>query len=140
MLRNSAEQVDQRLVCLQSLRRKARQRAAKIGTVEFRIFVDLARQEPLPKRAIRHETYPEFLECGYHLLLRLPPPQRIFALNCGERLDRVGAANGIYARLGKSEVLDLTGLDQFLHRARHVFDGHVRIDAVLVVEVDHVGL
>src|SRR5271157_5776954 len=103
--RNPAEQVDQRLVRFESLRRKARQRAAEIGAVEFRVFVDLARQEALPKRAIRHETNPEFLECGYHFLLRLPPPQRVFALQCGERLDRVGAANRLYACLGKSEVL-----------------------------------
>jgi len=32
---------------------------------------------------------------------------------------------------------DLAGRDQILHRARDVFDGNVRIDAVLIVEVDH---
>ena len=29
--------------------------------------------------------------------------------------------------------------DEVLHRARDVFNGHVRINAVLVEEVDHVG-
>src|SRR3989454_9014467 len=103
---------------------RSRQRAAKIGTVEFRIFVDLARQEALPKRAIRHETNPEFLECGYHFLLRLPPPQRVFALQCGERLDRVCAANRLYARFGHAKVLDLALLDQFLHRTGDILYGH----------------
>jgi hypothetical protein len=37
-------------------------------------------------------------------------------------------------------VPDRAFLDQILHRPRHVFDRHVRIDAVLVVEVDAVGL
>ena len=131
-----AEQVDQRLVRLESLRRKARQRAAEIGAVEFRVFVDLAGQEALAKRAIRHEADPEFLERGYHFLLRLPPPQRVFALQRGERLDGVRAANRLHACLGKSEVLDLPGLNQFLHRAGHVFDGHVRVDAMLIQQVD----
>ena len=41
---------------------------------------------------------------------------------------------------GKTEVAYLAGADQFLHGARHFFDGHVRIDAVLVEEVDGVDL
>ena len=34
---------------------------------------------------------------------------------------------------------DLSFLDEILDRAGHVFDRHVRIDAVLVVEIDAVG-
>ena len=37
----------------------------------------------------------------------LPPPQRVFALERGDRLDRVGAADRLHARFGKAEVLDL---------------------------------
>jgi hypothetical protein len=33
-------------------------------------------------------------------------------------------------------MLDLPLLDQLLHRPRHVLDQHVRIDPVLVIEVD----
>ena len=35
---------------------------------------------------------------------------------------------------------DLSGLDQILDRAGHVFDRHGEIDPVLVVEIDAVGL
>ena len=31
-------------------------------------------------------------------------------------------------------------LDQFLHRAGDVFDRHVRVDAVLIEQIDHIGL
>ncbi len=37
-------------------------------------------------------------------------------------------------------MLDLTFPDQLLHRAGDVFDGYVRIDAVLVEQIDTVGL
>ena len=41
---------------------------------------------------------------------------------------------------GKPEMQNLPFLDEFLHRSGHVFDGHLRIDPVLVVKVDVVGL
>ena len=34
---------------------------------------------------------------------------------------------------------DLAGPYELLHRARHVLDRHVRIDAVLIEQIDHVG-
>ena len=48
--------------------------------------------------------------------------------------DRCGAG------FRQSEVPDLALLNQVFHRARDVFDGNVRIDAVLIEQVDHVGL
>ena len=52
----------------------------------------------------------------------------------------MGAADGLRAGLGQAEVLDLAFPDQVLHRARDVLDRHVRVDAVLVEQVDGVGL
>jgi hypothetical protein len=49
------------------------------------------------------------------------------------------AADGAHARLGHSEVADLPGLDQFLDGAGDVLDRHLRVDAVLVEQVDGVG-
>ena len=37
-------------------------------------------------------------------------------------------------------MLDLALPDQLLHRARHVLDRHVRVDAVLVEQVDGIDL
>ena len=53
-----------------------------------------------------------------------------------DRLDRVRAPDRLHARFGKAEVLDLACLDQVLHRAGDVLDRHVRVDAVLVEEID----
>ena len=139
-LRDRAEQVDEGLVGLERVGREARERAAKIGGVELRIFVDLAGEEAFAERAIRHETDSEFFERGDHFLLGLAPPEGVFALQRCERLDGVGAANRFHAGLGKSEVLDLAGLDEFLDGAGHVFDGHVGIDAMLIEKVDGVDL
>ena len=36
--------------------------------------------------------------------------------------------------------MTLPCLDQLLHRSRHVFDGHVGVDAVLIEQVDGVDL
>ena len=50
----------------------------------------------------------------------------------------MGAADRLHARFGQAEVLHLALLDQLLHRARDVFDRHVRVDPVLVEEIDDV--
>ena len=46
----------------------------------------------------------------------------------------------LHARFGKTEVLDLACLNQFLHRAGDVFDGHVRVNPMLIEQVDDINL
>ena len=58
----------------------------------------------------------------------------------GHGLNGVGATDRLRSRLGKAEVFDLTFLDQLLHRSRHVLDRHVRVDAVLIEEIDDIDL
>src|SRR5438552_17866953 len=53
-------------------------------------------------------------------------------------MDLVRAADGRRTRLGQSQRPHLALLDEPLHRADRFFDRRVRIDAVLVVEVDYV--
>jgi hypothetical protein len=50
------------------------------------------------------------------------------------------AADRPHACFGQSEVLDLAFPDEVLHRAGNVLDGYVRIDAVLIEEIDAIGL
>src|SRR5437667_12024265 len=57
-----AQQINQRLIGFSSLRGKARDDVAEIGTIELRIFVDLAREEALTKRAKWNELDREFFE------------------------------------------------------------------------------
>src|SRR5712691_10880646 len=81
---DAAEQIDQGLICLESLRREARKGAAEVGTVELRAFVDLPREKALAQRAVRDKSDSEFLQGWYHFLFRSPRPQRVFALESGE--------------------------------------------------------
>src|SRR5271157_2284640 len=72
---NAAEQINQGLIRLESLRREARESAAEVGAVESRVFVDLAREEALAQRAIGNEANSEFLEGRYYFLLRSSRPK-----------------------------------------------------------------
>ena len=51
-------------------------------------------------------------------------------------MDRVSPADGRGRRFAQAEVAHLSLLHQLRHRADGLFDGDVRIDAVLVEEVD----
>jgi hypothetical protein len=51
-------------------------------------------------------------------------------------VDRKGAAERGGPGLRQAEMLDLAFPDQFLDRSRDVFDLHLRIDAMLVEQVD----
>ncbi len=130
------KQINDHPVGFARLRRKARQAAADIDTGEGGVFVDLSGEIAPAQRAERHEADPKFLACRQHFLLNGSPPQRVFALDCRDRLDGVGAADGFRACFRKAKVLDLACLDQVLHRSRHIFDGHVRVNPVLVKQIN----
>jgi len=49
-------------------------------------------------------------------------------------------ANRLCARLGKPEVLHLPGLNQFLHRTRNIFYRHVRVNPMLIQQIDSIHL
>src|SRR5579862_145881 len=53
-------------------------------------------------------------------------------------MNGVGAPDRRGSGLGKTQVAYLPPLDQSRHRANGVLDGRVRIDPVLVVEIDHI--
>ena len=55
-------------------------------------------------------------------------------------MHRVGATDRLDARFRKPEMLHLALLDQFLDRTGDVFDWHVRVDAVLIEQIDHISL
>src|SRR6267154_365153 len=132
LFREFAEQINQRLVRFTVLRVKAWDGVAEIRVIELRIFVDLACQKTLTKRSKWNESDPEFFQ--------LPPPERVLALKCGDRLNRVCAADRLRSCFRKAEVLNLTLLDELLHRSRDFFDRHVRIDTMLVEQVDRIHL
>jgi hypothetical protein len=54
-------------------------------------------------------------------------------------MDRMGATERLRARLGKAEMLDLACRDEVFHRACHIFDRYIRVNAMLVIQIDNVG-
>src|ERR1700730_13298775 len=48
--------------------------------------------------------------------------------------------NRLHARFGQTEVLDLAFANKILYRARDVLNWDVRIDAVLIEQIDPIGL
>src|SRR5262249_45394473 len=135
-----AKQVNQSLIRFPSLRRKAREDVAEVGAVERSVFVDLAREEALPQRAIWNEADSEFLKGRQRFRFWPSRPQRVFALDCGDRLDRVCATNRLRSCFRKAEVFHLTLLNQVLHRSRNVFDWHVWINTVLIEQINDLDL
>ena len=83
---------------------------------------------------------PSSSSVGNNFRFRLSPPQRVFALERRHRLHCVRATDRLHARFRKAKVLDLALLNQVLHRSGDIFDRHVGIDAVLIEEVNDVGL
>jgi hypothetical protein len=59
-------------------------------------------------------------------------------LDGGHGLDRVRPTDRLGGCLRHAEVLHLAGLDEFFDSAGDVLDGYLRVDSVLVVEVDGV--
>ena len=55
-------------------------------------------------------------------------------------MDGMGATNRLGSRFREAEVPDLALPNQLLHCSSHVFDRHLRVDTVLVEQIDHVGL
>ena len=93
-------------------------------------------RKPLPSGLKGTKPMPSSSSDGQDVLLRLAPPQRVFALQRRDRLHRVGAANSLRTRLGQAEVLDLALGDQLLDGTGDVLDRDVGVDAVLVEQVD----
>ena len=87
----------------------------------------------------RHEADAEFAQRRQDPLLRAPGPQRVLRLHRGDRVNGVRAADGVRAGLGEAEGADLALGDQLADRADGLLDRGVRVDPVLVVQVDVVG-
>src|SRR6202044_3134494 len=59
--------------------------------------------------------------------------QRSHGLHC------VGPADSLRARLGKPKVLHLALLDEIFHGSGNVFDRNIRIDTMLIEQIDDIS-
>ena len=96
-------------------------------------------RKPLPERGERNKADAELLEGRQDFLLRLPPPERILALQGRHGLHGVRPADGSHTGFGQPEMPDLALLDQILDGSRHVLDRHGGIDAMLIEQIDAIG-
>src|SRR5262249_51342199 len=99
---------------------------------------DLAAEEAAAERAVGDEADAELAAGGEDAVFRIAAPQRVLALQRRDRMDLAGAAHGLDARFGEAEIADLSFLHELRHRADRVLDRRLWIDAVLVIEIDHV--
>ena len=98
-------------------------------------------RKPLPERAKRDEPDPELLESRDDLLLRLPPPQRVLAL---ERLrpaaPRARDGSSATPASDRPKCLTFPSRDELACTGTgDVLDRDVRVDSVLVKQIDRVG-
>ena len=96
-------------------------------------------RNPRPSGEYGHESDPELAAGRQDLGLGVAAPQRVLRLHGGDRVHGVRAADRLRRRLAQADVADLALLDQRRHRSHGFFDGHLGVDAMLVVEVDVVG-
>ena len=86
-----ADHIDQGLVCLAGLGRKARlvgeNRCCRTSSSRRSVPV----RNPLPRGAKGHEADTELLKSRQNFRFRLPPPERVFVLQRGDWLHRVSA-------------------------------------------------
>ena len=133
------EHIHKGLIRFAILLAETRDCVAKIGAVELRVRADFSREKAFAQGTEGNKSDAEFFQGRQHFHFRLTPPQRIFALERAHRLDGVGAADGLHAGFGQAKVFDFSLLNQFLHGTSDVFNGHVRVNAVLVEQINSVN-
>src|SRR5437899_2200113 len=116
--------------------RRARVHAAPsaFGNVVERVA--LAAQAAAPEGRVRDEGDAELAAGGGRLLPFLPVGERVLRLHRGEGMDLVTPADRRRRGLAEADRAHLALLDEPSHPAHRLLDGHARVDAVLVVEVD----
>lgn len=92
-----------------------------------------ASQETATKRRVRDKANAERPASWQNLILNIPLPQRILALQRRNRRNSSRAAQRFWASLGQADMLDFPFGDQLRHRADGLFNRHIGIDAVLII-------
>src|SRR6266850_3462788 len=124
-------------VFLQRLLSETGIRPSPIAWVEIFEFLDCTCQESAPKRTVRDERDAKFAASRqYAVGLHLTRPQRILALQRGNRVDFRGAPQRLRSGFRQSDRSDLAGQNKLGHRTNCFFDRNVGINPMLVVEID----
>src|SRR6267142_5999943 len=112
-------------------------RPSPIAWVEIFEFLDCTRQESAPKRTVRDESDVEFAASRQHAVDRhFARPKRILTLQRYDRVDFLSAPQRLRAGFRQSDRSDLARRNEFGQRANGFLDRNVRINAMLIIEID----
>jgi hypothetical protein len=138
----SFEQINDRQICCHVFRREAVERRSKV-----RLWVELCVGTHSPGE-ITHSNWAPWDETDSELLtsLKYAIPfhisfhERVFSLDCRNQLHSVRPADGFCTRLRKTEVQNLSFPNEIFDCTGHIFNRHVWINPMLVIEINSVGL
>src|SRR3989442_355192 len=136
---NGSNLLDGAQIALEVLAREARVGLAPVVVGELLGRADLAREEAVAERRVGNESNTQLAQQRQQFGLRVSGPQGVLGLQRGDRMHNVGAADRAGTGLGQPDVADFPRGDEFGQGADGVLDGRVRIDSVLVVQIDVVG-
>src|SRR5262249_2565728 len=137
---NRLQPFDQDLIRLPCLGSETRQAISEITLRERGVLIELASQKAPAEWTEWNETNAELLACRQHFPFRLAPPQRVLALQRSDGMHRVGATYGLHSGFGEAEMPDFTLTDQILDGSGDVFHGNVRVNTMLIEQIDPVSL
>src|SRR6185437_11222101 len=100
---------------------------------------NLACKKAVAERRVGDEPNAKLAQQGQQLGFRVTRPQRVFGLQRGERVYSVCASDRGGTSFGQTYVSDLSLGDQLRQSADGVFDRGLRVDSVLVIQVNAVG-
>lgn len=90
--------------------------ATPVGGVHAVQGADATGEKTVSQRCIGNQSDAGLTQRGQHLGVRVPYPQRVLTLDSGQRMDRMGPADGRRCRLRQSGVEDLARLHQLAQR------------------------
>ena len=122
------------------LRGEARHGATDVARLELVGVAQLTAEEPSRERTERDERHAELAAGVEHRDLRVARPERILALDRRHRVHGMRLAQRRGGDLRQADRPDLPLVHQIRQRPDAVRDRHVRILAVQVIQIDHVGL
>src|SRR3954447_12360399 len=127
-------------VLVEDLALEARVVAAEVVVRQVVRAADGPGEESAPQRRVRDEADPQLTRGVEDAVLGIAGPERVLGLKGADRMNLVRAPDGLRAGLGQAQIADLAGVHELLHRPDGLLYLRVRVDAVLVVEVDVVDV
>ena len=126
-------------VLLQVLRAETGNGTPEVGLVECRLPVETSCQHGLAQRTERYEADTQLFQGRQQLRFGLAVPHRILALDCRKRTYGMCPADCCGRSLGQAPMENLALPDKPGQRIGDLLDGRIRINTVLVIEVDMVS-